>query len=66
MPKQKRWEVKRECDRAAEDIIRAQTHVVRAFGQYEEPHPDIFRQAASVVQALETAKDLILMLRDRI
>ena len=39
MPKQKRWALKRQCDRTIEDIERAQGHLVEVYAAFQPVHP---------------------------
>lgn len=66
MPKQKRWTIKRELDRAVNCIDNAQNHLVVSGREFEQPHPEIFQKFCKVVAFLDDVKVPINLLRDEI
>lgn len=66
MPKQKRWQIKRDMDRAVEYIKRAQYQLTKWGSQYSGPHPDYYEGFSALVLILDTAISGINDLRDRI
>ena len=66
MPRQKRWALKRECDRVIEDIERAQAHLVAVYEAFAAPHPEYAQQLYVMGQALGSVSQVIGQFRDEV
>jgi len=59
MPKQHRWNIKRELTSAVNNLNTAQNHIIKYGHEFEEPHPDIYKQFCDLVHAIGLLKDAI-------
>ena len=64
MPKQKRWEIKRELEAAENNIQTAQGHIVKYGHEFETIHPEIYQQFCDLVHALNLIKESIKTIRE--
>jgi len=66
MPKQHRWEIKRELEAAENNILTAQNHLVKYGHEFETVHPDIYAHFCDLIRALGLISDSIKTVRERI
>jgi hypothetical protein len=66
MPKQKRWNLKRELDRACSNISNAQIHIVKVGEEFRPFHPEYTEALQTIFTACETVKEHIEKVRDLI
>jgi hypothetical protein len=66
MPKQHRWEIKRELEAAENLMNTAQNHIVKYGAEFEPVHPEIYAQFCAIVSALDKLKDAVKTIRERI
>lgn len=65
-PKQERWYIKRDMDRALDHLDRAQRYLIMHGIKYEKDHPDLFGHFSAITSSLELTKDAVSSLRDEI
>ena len=66
MPKQKRWQLKRQLEQAENDIDRASRNIVMVAAQFEGVHQAYFEYLSLVLQALEQVKPMIDKVKEAI
>lgn len=66
MPKQTRWQIKRVCDQALNDLIRAQSNLVSLGVMFEPVHPDLYEELCVLVVKIESLKTPLIEFRDKI
>jgi hypothetical protein len=66
MPKQHRWEIKRELAAAENNLNTAQNHIVKYGYEFEQAHPEIYNKFCEIVSSLGVFKDAIAAIRESI
>jgi hypothetical protein len=66
MPKQKRWSIKRELDRAIGNLLTAHVHLASVGVELEIDHPDLNQQLHDIDAGIEMLIHLIDTFRDLI
>lgn len=66
MPKQKRWQIKRELDQAAGNVRKGQAVLVAVGSEFESFHPEIYVHFCLIVATLEETAKGIDKLKDSI
>ena len=66
MPKQTRWQIKRVCEQALNDITRAQQNLVTLGAMFAEHHPDLYHELCVMVTKLDSVKPMVTEFKDKI
>ena len=59
MPKQKRWQLKRQLEQAENDLDRCQRNLIIVAADFKGVHDEYFEAIANLVQGLEHFKALV-------
>lgn len=66
MPKQKRWAIKAQLDKAEGNINTAIDHIVSVGHEFEGVHDDYYQAFCAICKMLDLTKEQVKDLRDRI
>lgn len=66
MPKQKRYAVKRDLDRALEYLNHVQDYCAKWGHEYKPFHPELYEAFVAAVNGSELVKDIVIKIRDAI
>ncbi|GAI70788.1 unnamed protein product [marine sediment metagenome] len=66
MPKQKRWQLKRQLDQAVNDQDRSQRNLIIVAADFDGVHQNYYNALATIVQGIEFTKAAINSFKDAI
>lgn len=66
MPKQHRWQIKKQLDQADLACKKAQNYVVGIGYEFKEYHPEYYDAFSAIVQTLETVRTAIQRLGEEL
>jgi len=66
MPKQKRWQLKRQLDQAVNDLERAQRNIIIVAYQFEGQHDDYYDALAKVVYSIDLTREVVDSIKEAI
>jgi hypothetical protein len=66
MPRQKRWALKRQCDRTVDAIEKAQEHLVVVYEEFAKWHPAEAQQLYIMGEALGAVSTAVAKFRDNV
>jgi len=66
MPKQKRWQLKRQLEQAENDIERSQRNLIIVGAEFSGVHDNYYEALAKIVEGLEWFKSSVAKIKDAI
>ena len=66
MPKQKRWQLKRQLEQAENDMDRCQRNLIIVGADFSEVHQEYYEAIASIVEGLELLRSSVTKIKDAI
>lgn len=66
MPKQKRWQLKRQLEQAINDIDRCERNLALVGAEFAGVHDDYWQALSSIVQGLELLRGSLEKIKDAI
>ena len=66
MPKQKRWQLKRQLEQASNDLERAQRNIIIVASQFDGLHPEYYEALAQVLKGIELTRVAVDQIKDEI
>jgi len=66
MPKQKRWQLKRQLEQAENDLDRCQRNLIIVGADFSGVHDEYYNAIASIVEGLELFRSSVAKIKDAI
>jgi len=66
MPKQKRWQLKRQLEQSENDLDRCQRNLIIVAADFEGVHDEYYGALSAIVKGVEMTKEAVISIKDAI